>query len=117
MKAFSGELERNFSPLATLANNSELLRRAVQVVVYGAEGKAATQALLDAVFATSLPNRVLTRLAPGDALPLGHPAFGKGLHQGRPAAYVCVGPVCSLPATEPQALRAALDAARASAEG
>ena len=116
-KAFSGELERNFSPLATLANNSELLRRAVQVVVCGAHEDAGTQALLDVVFSVSLPNRVLTRLAPGDALPLGHPAFGKGLHEGRPAAYVCVGPVCSLPATEPGALRAALDAARTSAEG
>ena len=116
VKAFSGELERNFAPLATLANNSELLRRAVQVVVCGAAEDEGTRALLDAVFAVSLPNRVLTLLEPGAALPPGHPAFGKGLHEGRPAAYVCVGPVCSLPATEPEALRAALDAARAPAE-
>ena len=115
VKAFSGELERNFSPLATLANNSELLRRAVQVVVCGAPTDEGTRALVDAVFATSLPNRVLSVLAPGEALPLGHPAFGKGLHDGRPAAYVCVGPVCSLPATEPKALRAALAAAAAAA--
>ena len=92
MKAFSGELERNFSPLATLANSSELLRRAVQVVVCGERTDAGTQALLDAVYAVSLPNRVLNLLAPGDALPAGHPAAGKGLHEGRPAAYVCVGP-------------------------
>ena len=117
VKAFSGELERNFSPLATLTNNSELLRRAVQVVVYGARDDAGTQALLDAVFATSLPNRVLAQLAPGEALPLGHPAFGKGLCEGKPAAYVCVGPVCSLPVTEPAGLRAALDAVRSPAEG
>ena len=118
VKAFSGELERNFSPLATLANSSELLRRAVQVVVCGARADAGTQALRDAVYAASLPNRVLSMLAPGDALPLGHPAFGKGLHEGKPAAYVCVGPVCSLPATEPQALRAALkNAVHAGMEG
>ena len=116
VKAFSGELERNFSPLATLANNSELLRRAVQVVVCGAPEDEETRALLDTVFAVSLPNRVLTLLQPGEALPLGHPAFGKGLHEGRPAAYVCVGPVCSLPATGPQALRAALAMACAPAE-
>ena len=113
MKAFSGELERNFSPLATLANSSELLRRAVQVVVCGEPADAGTKALLDAVYAASLPNRVLARLAPGDALPAGHPAAGKGLHEGRPAAYVCAGPVCSLPVTEAAALRAALDAAAA----
>ena len=113
VKAFSGELERNFSPLATLANSSELLRRAVQVVVCGARADAGTQALLDAVYAVSLPNRVLSMLAPGDALPAGHPAAGKGLHEGRPAAYVCVGPVCSLPVTEAAEVRAALDAAAA----
>ena len=113
VKAFSGELERNFSPLATLANNSELLRRAVQVVVCGERADAGTQALLDAVYAVSLPNRVLSTLAPGDALPAGHPAAGKGLHEGRPAAYVCVGPVCSLPVTEAAEVRAALDAAAA----
>ena len=70
------------------------------------------------MFATSLPNRVLTQLAPGDALPLGHPAFGKGQQEEKATAYVCVGPVCSLPVTEPDALRVALgEAAQAPAEG
>jgi uncharacterized protein YyaL (SSP411 family) len=41
-------------------------------------------------------------------LPTRHPAAGKGLVAGRAAAYVCEGPVCSLPSTEPQALTAAL---------
>ena len=118
VKAFSGELEQNFSPLSTLANNSEILRRAVQVVVCGERAEEGTSALIDAVYATSLPNRVLSVLAPGEALPLGHPAFGKGQHEGQPAAYVCVGPVCSLPVTEPQALKSALDeAAGAPGEG
>ena len=118
VKAFSGELEGNFSPLSTLANNSEVLRRAVQVVVCGEPAEEGTRALIDAIYATSLPNRVLSVLAPGDALPLGHPAFGKGQHEGQPAAYVCVGPVCSLPVTEPQALKSALDeAAGAPGEG
>ena len=111
VKAFSGELERNFAPLATLANGSELLRRAVQIVVVGARQAAETGALLDAVFATSLPNRVLSVLEPGAALPAGHPAADKGLHEGRATAYVCVGPVCSLPLTEAAGLRAALDEA------
>ena len=117
VKAFSGELERNFSPLSTLANNSEVLRRAVQVVVCGARADEGTQALVDAVYATSLPDRVLTVLEPSATLPLGHPAFGKGQQEGQATAYVCVGPVCSLPVTEPDALSAALDNARAPAEG
>ena len=117
VKAFSGELERNFSPLSTLANNSEVLRRAVQVVVCGARTDEGTKALLDAVYATSLPDRVLTVLEPSATLPLGHPAFGKGQQEGQATAYVCVGPVCSLPVTEADVLRAALDNARAPAEG
>ena len=117
VRAFSGELERNFASLATLVNGSELPRRAVQIVVLGARRSADTRALLDAVFATSLPNRVLSVHAPGAALPAGHPAAGKGLHEGRATAYVCVGPVCSLPLTEAARLRAALDdACEAAAE-
>ena len=84
VKAFSGELERNFSPLSTLANNSEVLRCAVQVVVCGTRAEVGTKALLDAMFATSQPNRVLTVLgAEQCTLPLGHPAFGKGQHEGQ----------------------------------
>ena len=116
--AFSGELEGNFAPLATLANGSELLRRPVQIVVRGPRRAATTRALVAAVFATSLPNRVLSVLEPDAALPAGHPAAGKGLHEGRPAAYVCVGPVCSLPHTDPARLCTALaDACAGGARG
>jgi uncharacterized protein YyaL (SSP411 family) len=52
-----------------------------------------------------LPNRVLTLLAPDQALADGHPAAGKGLVDGKPAAYVCAGMVCSAPITDPAALR------------
>ena len=44
----------------------------------------------------------------GEELPADHPAHGKGLVAGKPAAYVCEGPVCSLPLTDPQALTTAL---------
>jgi uncharacterized protein YyaL (SSP411 family) len=37
-------------------------------------------------------------------LPADNPAFGKGLVDGMPAAYVCEGPVCSLPVTDPKTL-------------
>jgi uncharacterized protein YyaL (SSP411 family) len=50
-----------------------------------------------AVASVSLPRRVVQVVAPGDGLPAGHPAYGKGLVDGQAAAYVCEGPVCSLP--------------------
>ncbi len=112
LAAFSGEAARNFFPLATLLNNAELLHKPTQVVLVGARGDAALAALREAADQASLPNRILLTLTPDAALPPGHPAFGKGLVNGKPAAYVCDGPVCSLPIVDPQDLIAALGAIR-----
>ncbi|MGE5268033.1 MAG: thioredoxin domain-containing protein [Thiohalocapsa sp.] len=102
--AFSGELGRNFFPLATLINNAELTMKPLQIVLIGRPEDAALAALRQAVHAVSLPNRVVQVVSPEAALHPNHPAHGKGLVGGRAAAYVCEGPVCSLPLTEPQAL-------------
>ena len=45
---------------------------------------------------------------PGAALPEGHPAAGKEAVGGKATVYVCEGPVCSLPITDPAALEADL---------
>jgi len=104
VETFSGEMGRNFFPLATLLNNVELLAKPLQIVLVGERGNSAFDALLRAVYDVSLPNRVVLSLLPGHSLPPDHPASGKGLVDGKPAAYVCEGPVCSLPITEPQTL-------------
>jgi uncharacterized protein YyaL (SSP411 family) len=101
---FAGELGRNFFPLATLINNAELAMKPVQIVIVGKADDTVFAELCRAVYRVSLPNRVVQRVPPSAALPAGHPANGKGLVGGRPAAYVCDGPVCSLPLTEPQVL-------------
>jgi uncharacterized protein len=113
LETFSGELGRNFFPLATLLNNVELLMKPLQVVLVGRPGIAEFDALCRAVYGVSLPNRVVVTLAPEESLPSGHPASGKGLVGGKPAAYVCEGPVCSLPITKPEELRRSLEAGRA----
>jgi uncharacterized protein YyaL (SSP411 family) len=109
---FAGELARNFFPLATLINNAELTMKPLQIVLVGDPADPGLAALRRAVYQVSLPNRVVLRVAPGEALPEGHPAHGKGLVGGRAAAYVCDGPVCSLPLTEPKALLDSLAALR-----
>ena len=106
--AFSGELGRNFFPLATLINNAEFAQKPVQIVLAGDPKEAAFAALRRAVYEMSLPNRIVLAVKPGETLPADHPAHGKGLVAGKPAAYVCEGPVCSLPLTDPQALTATL---------
>jgi uncharacterized protein YyaL (SSP411 family) len=104
VETFSGEVARNFFPLATLLNNAELLDKPLQIVVVGEDNDPALQALGRAVYRVSLPNRVVLTLPPDRALPADHPASGKGLVAGKPAAYVCDGPVCSLPLPDPESL-------------
>ncbi|MFM2042347.1 MAG: hypothetical protein RLY86_923 [Pseudomonadota bacterium] len=99
--AFSGELGRNFFPLSTYLNNLEVLERTVQVVIAGDPAAAETRALVGAALSICQPNLVLTIVPPGTDLPEGHPAAGKGMVAGRPAAYVCRDQRCGLPVTEP----------------
>jgi uncharacterized protein YyaL (SSP411 family) len=100
--AFAGELEANFFPLMTLLNNYELLQRAMELVIVGDPRSRETEALRRAVYARSLPNKVVRRLAPEAALPAHHPAVGKGLVDGKPALYVCEGMSCRAPVVDPR---------------
>jgi uncharacterized protein len=106
--AFSGEINRNFFPLATLINNNELLEGILQIVVVGSPEAEATRALVRAVLGRSLPNRLLQVVAPDAQLPERHPAHGKAMVGGKPAAYVCKGQTCGLPVTHPKGLATAL---------
>jgi uncharacterized protein len=109
VKAFAGDVPKNFFPFGSLLNGNEMLQRAVQIVIRGRRGEAETEALLRAVHAVSLPTRVLAVIEPGAALPESHPAFGKDQVAGRATAYVCRGPVCSLPITEAAELKRELE--------
>jgi len=108
IRAFSGDLEKDAFALVTLVNESELLTRAAQTVVIGAADDDDAQSLIKAAFAAPQPNLVLQRIDPGAELPDGHPALGKTQLDGKATAYVCVGPVCSLPFTTETELRDAL---------
>ena len=108
VETFSGELARNFFPLATLLNNAELLAEPVQIVLAGEPGEPAARALRRVIYEVSLPNRVIMALPPGRELPADHPAHGKGRIDNRPVVYVCVGPVCSLPVADREILLAKL---------
>ena len=105
---FAAEAEQNPVAACALLNAFETLRETVQVVIVGESGDASTRKLRRAVYETNAPNRVLAVIAPGDALPDGHPAAGKTAIDGQATAYVCRGETCSLPITDGDALRAAL---------
>ncbi len=108
LDAFAGEARRNVFSHATLLNAAELLQHGLQIVLIGAHGADDTEALLRVIHAASLPNQVLNLIAPDATLPPAHPAIGKAQVEARATVYLCAGPVCSLPLTDPAALATAL---------
>ncbi len=75
----------------------ELLAQGTQIVIVGDADHEMTRALRGVALAA--PNRlsVVNVIDPTTTVPAQHAAAGKGLVNGQPAAYVCVGPICSLP--------------------
>ena len=113
LRAFAGEVRRQPTAHATFLLAATLLEEPVQIVLVGGAEDAGLQALERAAWGTPVPARLQSRIVSGASLPPGHPAHGKTTVQGRAAAYVCVGPTCRLPVTEPAALRRELAALHA----
>jgi uncharacterized protein YyaL (SSP411 family) len=111
IRAFSGELHRNFFPLTTLLNSSELLQSATQLVIVGERNAKDTTVLLNTIYGSYSPLFLLQFVQPGSDLPAKHPAFGKQQADGRATIYLCRGQTCSLPITDPTELGRALGAA------
>ena len=69
---------------------------------------AASAKLARAMFKLSLPGAVQQVVAETASGPTGlstaGPLAGKTAQDGKPTAYACLGPQCSLPVTEPDAL-------------
>ena len=99
IQAFAGDVASQYLQMATYLNSFEFCTSCIEIIVYGPPADSRTQELVKAVLGRSLPNRLLMIVAPGESLPPGHPAEGKTMQEGLPAAYVCGGRVCSPPIT------------------
>jgi len=101
-------LERAPAAYPTLVRAAALLERGHSVaVVAGDPDLDATRALAARARRVLAPDDAVVVAAPGRDAPAGlDPAWirGRGSVDGRPAAYVCHGTTCSLPATDPEAL-------------
>ena len=64
----------------------EYLINALVIVVIGHKGNARTQDLLRAYWSKTMPNGMVMQIEPGDPLPPGHPASGRGMEGGQPTA-------------------------------
>jgi uncharacterized protein YyaL (SSP411 family) len=106
--AFTGNLEREFYALPSIVSADEFLKSGRQIVVVGETGDPDREALIDVLRAHPDLHDVRQLLAPSTPLPESHPAHGKGLKDGKAAAYLCQNQSCSLPITDPAALASAL---------
>ena len=80
----------------------------VLMVPKGGDASAMRAALTD----VSLANAVVREIGEGESLPASSPAAGKTATDGKVSAYVCLGPQCSLPVTDPGKLAQTIKAAR-----
>jgi hypothetical protein len=116
-KAFAGDLARNtFGHCGLLAGVLDLIAPQHVVVVEPRRSGAApgSSPLARAMLDLSLPGAVEHVVEPGQALQ--NPALaGKQAIGDKPTAYACLGPQCSPPVTEPEALVELLRRQRAAA--
>ncbi|MEP4886287.1 MAG: thioredoxin domain-containing protein, partial [Alphaproteobacteria bacterium] len=108
IEAFSGEIHNNAFGYGTLLRAAGLLAGATQVAIIGAPDAADTKKLHRSAYRGAAAERIISVIAPDGALPAGHPATGKTQDDSKATAYVCRGPVCSLPITDATALMAEL---------
>ncbi len=114
LRAFTGAMRQDvLAHAGLLAAELDVIAPAliVFVVPEGGDARALRRALND----VSLPGAVVQEIGTGEgasALPESSPAHGKTAVDGKPTAYVCVGPQCSLPVTEPGKLVETIKAAR-----
>jgi uncharacterized protein YyaL (SSP411 family) len=101
-KAFAADLNRNaFGHCGLMAAAFDLIAPQ-HVVVIEPDARMASP-LARAMFDLSLPGAVQQAIPAGQ--PLASPALaGKTALAGKPTAYACLGPQCSLPVTEADAL-------------
>jgi uncharacterized protein YyaL (SSP411 family) len=106
-QAFAADLGRNtFGHCGLLAGFFDLIAPQHVVVIASADA-AASARLARAMYKLSLPGavqQVVGEPAGHAGLPGTGPLAGKTATDGRPTAYACIGPTCSLPVTEPDAL-------------
>jgi uncharacterized protein YyaL (SSP411 family) len=114
LTAFAGAMRQNvLAHAGLLASELDVMAPALIVFVVPEGGVA--RSLRRALNEVSLPGAVVQEIRAGESLPASSPAHGKTAIEGKPTAYVCIGPQCSLPVSQPAKLVETIKAARQAA--
>jgi hypothetical protein len=111
LRGFAGAMSENVLAHAGLLAATIDVAAPALIVLMVPEGGDARE-LRGALRDVSLPNVVVQEVRAGESLPDSSPAHGKAAIDGKPTAYVCIGPQCSLPVTDAVALAETVKAAR-----
>ncbi|MDP4796759.1 MAG: hypothetical protein NWR87_07585 [Rhodospirillales bacterium] len=103
-ETFVSEKANNNLHLPTLLIAWELLIRGTQIVIVGDAVDPATSKLLGTAHKSANRLSIINLISHDQPLADGHVAAGKGMVDGKPTAYVCIGATCSLPVTDAGAL-------------
>ena len=101
---FGNEANRMLNGAGSYLAGFEYLLNSLIILVIGHKGNARTQDLIRAYWGKPIPNGMIVQMEPGDPLPTGHPAAGRGMEGGQPTAYICQAGACSNPITNPAEL-------------
>ncbi len=105
--AFAGDVKKNPLGHTALLTGLTQLVHPLQILVVRS-GTPDSVDLFEAALAAAPSGATVLAVGPDTPLPSGHPAEGKGQVDGKSTAYVCEGMTCRLPATDAEALKAAL---------
>jgi uncharacterized protein YyaL (SSP411 family) len=103
-QAFAEDARRQLISAATYLNGFDLILRAMQIVIVGQRNDPRVGAFRDVLRRVSVPNKIVSVVAPGEALHATHPANGKGQVDNKVTVYLCAGQTCSPPVTDPAQL-------------
>jgi uncharacterized protein YyaL (SSP411 family) len=111
-QAFAADIAKNaLGHCGLLAGVFDLLAPQ-QVAVIKTDDADKSARLARAMFRLSLPGAIQQVVGEGQVPAVG-PLAGKSAQDGQPTAYACLGPQCSLPITDPEALLELLRTQRA----
>jgi uncharacterized protein YyaL (SSP411 family) len=107
LRAFTGKPDQ-LAAMPSLLTAADLLEEGATVVIAGDPQHPLAQALAAVALGAADPAVVMLRAARLDALPEGHPAYGKSAGAQGAAAYLCRRSACGLPMVDGAALARAL---------
>ncbi len=103
--AFQGVAQSMALAYTGLLSGALTLISPQHIVVAGDRAEEGAAAWRKALAEVSLPGAIIQWVGDGKDVPPSSPAAGKGRADGKIAAYVCIGPRCSQPLIDPDAVK------------